>query len=261
MHPAAEVWELMSEAELDDLAASIAKEGQRLPIVFTSDGLLLDGRNRWIACDRAGVPQWTTIVQTDDPDALAWDLNNHRRHASEGERALAAARRANLPRGVKKADASNEASQADVAAQFGVSRSAVQRARTVLDHGTPEIVKAVTSGDLAVSLAAKAVRHMQETGEPLTVADIKQTMRRIYREENPLLTEADQPRQPKRAPIALDTFGVINALVRHATAHPPQETVPEIDKWTRLSLLDDIPPAIEYLTELQTRLEESYEDA
>jgi hypothetical protein len=47
-------------------------------------------------------------------------------------------------------------SQAEAAEQFGVSRSAVQRAKSVLDHGDQALIDAVESDDLAVSLAAKA---------------------------------------------------------------------------------------------------------
>ena len=133
-HPCADIWPLMTDVELDGLADDIADRGQVLPIV-TVGGLIIDGRNRWLACERAGVEPWTQEVETDDPDGLAWSLNEHRRHASYNVRAIAAARRANLPKGVKKADSTNVLSQADAAEQFGVSIGAVKRARTVLDHG------------------------------------------------------------------------------------------------------------------------------
>jgi hypothetical protein len=49
-------------------------------------------------------------------------------------------------------------SQIDAAEQFGVYRSTVQRAASVLLHDDSDLIEAVESGDIAVSLAAKAVR-------------------------------------------------------------------------------------------------------
>jgi hypothetical protein len=37
----------------------------------------------------------------------------------------------------------------------------------VLRHGSPELIAAVESGDIAVSLAAQTVRRMQRTGEEI----------------------------------------------------------------------------------------------
>jgi hypothetical protein len=42
----------------------------------------------------------------------------------------------------------------DAADEFGVSRRSVARGRVVIKHGSPELIAAVESGDVAVSLAA-----------------------------------------------------------------------------------------------------------
>jgi hypothetical protein len=255
-HPCADIWPLMTDDELDDLAADIAANGQMLPII-TLGGLILDGRNRWLACERAGIKPWLQEIETDDPDAVAWSLNEHRRHASENVRAVAAARRANLGHGQKRADTANAVTQADAAKQFGVSIDNLQRAKTVLDHGDQALIDAVESDDLAVSLAAKAVRHIKETGEGFTsIADLKKTMRDIYRQENPLPEPRNDPTftPTPKSHVSVDTFGVVAAVVRHATAYPVAEAAAEIDKWSRLNILDDLPPAIAYLSELKTAL-------
>ena len=252
VHPVAAIWPLLSDEALDRLAEDIRANGQRLPIIRVA-GLLLDGRNRWLACERIGIQPWVEDVATDDPDSFAWSLNEHRRHADESVRAMAAARRAKLPRG---RHASIEASsQSEAAEQFGVSRSAVQRAKAVLDHDDPALIAAVESGDIAVSLAAKAVRHYRETGTPITsVSDLKETMRRIYREENPAPEPPPRSQSPTAPPpdhIGVDTFGVVRAIVRHADQYSADEAATRIDKWTRLNILDDLPPAIDYLKKLE----------
>jgi ParB-like chromosome segregation protein Spo0J len=54
-HPVANAWPLISEAELDDLAADIAAHGLHNAIWRHQDGRIIDGRNRWLACQKAGV--------------------------------------------------------------------------------------------------------------------------------------------------------------------------------------------------------------
>ena len=84
VHPAAMVWPMMNEVELQQMAASIQAHGQRLPIIRWH-GQIIDGRNRLAACQLAGV---TPVIQDQDgvfeDDAGVWDycfdLNQHRRH-------------------------------------------------------------------------------------------------------------------------------------------------------------------------------------
>ena len=80
-------------------------------------------------------------------EAFVVSLNLKRRHLSEEQRAMVAARMANLKQGDNqyKVDASIEAStsQADAAELLNVSRSSVQRAVAVQRDGTPELIAAV----------------------------------------------------------------------------------------------------------------------
>lgn len=92
----------------------------------------------------------------DDPLGFVVSLNLHRRHLDESQRAMVAARIANLNDG-QRADhaqaASNEApvTQSRSAEMLNVSRSAVQRAKQVITEGAPELVQAVERGEVTVS--------------------------------------------------------------------------------------------------------------
>jgi hypothetical protein len=87
-HPAAEIFPLMPDDELRDLAANI-KGGQRDPIAIC-DGKVLDGRNRLRACRLAGVRPRVEHVETDDPLGFVLSRNLHRRHLNSAQRAALA---------------------------------------------------------------------------------------------------------------------------------------------------------------------------
>lgn len=55
VHPSAELFPLMPEEELNELAESIKKHGLREKLVVDTDGVLIDGRNRYEAIKRAGL--------------------------------------------------------------------------------------------------------------------------------------------------------------------------------------------------------------
>lgn len=67
-HPLSNVFPLMGDAELDELAADIKKHGQREPIVRFEDQIL-DGRNRYNACLK--IARKPDIVDYDGNDPAA----------------------------------------------------------------------------------------------------------------------------------------------------------------------------------------------
>lgn len=89
VHPYADKYPLMSDDELDELAESIATVGLLHPIVITPDGLILDGRNRLEACNRAGIEPSTEVYEGDDLDLYVVACNSGRRHMSPSARAAA----------------------------------------------------------------------------------------------------------------------------------------------------------------------------
>jgi hypothetical protein len=88
-HPIADIWPLMEEADLDRLAADIKAHGLQHPIV-TYEGMILDGRNRDLACMRAGVAPRFVPYAGDNPVAYAFSCNEARRHLTSGQRAAIA---------------------------------------------------------------------------------------------------------------------------------------------------------------------------
>src|SRR5690242_3900350 len=92
VHPTADLFPMMSDAELDELAADIEQHGLRQAIDFQGDELL-DGRNRLAAIYRikdetrrnnllSFVASTKRVMQVSDPIAYVISANVRRRHLS-----------------------------------------------------------------------------------------------------------------------------------------------------------------------------------
>ena len=89
-HPIADVWPMMDDAKIAELADDIRKNGQLVP-VWLYEGKILDGRNRWAACKIAGAEPKTKEYTGDEPTGFAVSLNDRRRHMNKGSLAAVAA--------------------------------------------------------------------------------------------------------------------------------------------------------------------------
>jgi hypothetical protein len=95
VHPAADVFPMMSGEELDALGADIEANGLKNPLVIwrnpeSGDEWMIDGRNRFEAIERRGADLDTTMIWTvhcGSPEQWVATLNLHRRHMSKAERA------------------------------------------------------------------------------------------------------------------------------------------------------------------------------
>jgi protein gp37/ParB-like chromosome segregation protein Spo0J len=160
LHELAKLFPPMTPAEFAGLKKSIAEQGLRDPVTVY-DGKIIDGRNRWRACAELGLKaQTTTLPKGEDPLAFVLAKNLERRHLDETQRAMIAARLANLKVGTNQHGMKGAQicapSQPEAASLLGVGRRTVQEARVVLERGAPELVRAVEAGRVAVS-AAKAL--------------------------------------------------------------------------------------------------------
>lgn len=96
VHPYADAFPMMRDDALDALAEDIRANGLRHPIVTWTDpdGVtwLVDGRNRFAACELAGVePEFVALPANANPQAVIRSENGHRNHLTVGQRAMAEA--------------------------------------------------------------------------------------------------------------------------------------------------------------------------
>ena len=86
----------------------------------------------------------------------------------------------------KFADSDSGMTQAAAAAALNASKRSVQSARVVLDHGTPELIKAVEQGRLPVSTAARTAKppkprpaSQQKRTKSIDISSIQSAFHRV----------------------------------------------------------------------------------
>jgi ParB-like chromosome segregation protein Spo0J len=214
-HPLANIFPLVEGAEFDELVADIREHGLHEPIVVYEDKIL-DGRNRYRACEAAGIEPTFTAYMGDDPVSYVVSLNLRRRHLNESQRAMVAAKLATLRDG-QRADLVEGLPIGRASALLNVGERSVARAREVIDHGAPELVSAVERGAVSVSAAADVAtqptedqREIVARGEreilraAIQIRARKAAARRVKRDAKLIrLSNVDSPLPERRFPIVL----------------------------------------------------------
>jgi N6-adenosine-specific RNA methylase IME4 len=208
-HPLANIFPLIEGAEFDGLVEDIRQHGVREPI-WLYQGQIIDGRNRYRASEMAGADCPMREYMGDDPVSFVVSLNLKRRHLSESQRGMVAAKIANLHEGRPSETAQICAVSQDSAAEMlNVSRRTVQTARTVTDKGAAELVAAVERGAVSVSAAADiAQRPVSEQREI------------VARGEKEILQAAKSIRAEKADVKRTEKLAAISQIARNNAALP-----------------------------------------
>ena len=160
VHPYADRWPMRPADEIEEMAESIRTRRQRLPIILTPDGVLVDGRNRLRACELAGIEPWfevdDTLIDEDEITAYIWDANGDRRNLTKGQRAMLAALRPGTKRSLSD--------------QTGVANGYIAKARQVIQWCDSEVVEAVISGELALNDAYDQAQQIKATEQADEIA-------------------------------------------------------------------------------------------
>ena len=90
IHPAANLFPLIENAEFDELCEDIKSRGLAQPITVWKDGTLLDGRNRLLACYKTNQEVVLDRYEGSDPVGFSLSANLQRRHLNPGQRAVVA---------------------------------------------------------------------------------------------------------------------------------------------------------------------------
>ena len=220
VHPVASLFPMIDDESLNALAEDIKKNGQREPILVAfldgrelNEPVIVDGRNRFKACEIAGVePAFSNDYVMEPHEIGPWVIshNLHRRHLTTSQKAavavayeaelakLAKARQlatlkqnqtedtvpVNLPERTKGEDSRDSAGDL-----FQVSGKSVSDAKYVSQHD-PEAFQRVRDGKQAVSAAAKAIREKLNPKPELTPEQLAEKKLRPLLKENEAVIEA-----------------------------------------------------------------------
>lgn len=220
LHAAVYLFPEMQEQEFAELKEDIRLNGLQMPILV-AEGQIVDGRHRLRACRELGiVPRFETLHAANDSIAQAViSINLYRRHLTEGQRALIAARLSNSRVGSNQHTA-GAVSQQQIASELGISVDSVLRGKKVLKNGIPELVEAVSSGRLNISSAAKLAELSQADQTQLDFEDIKKIQeaskainKAKFEARRQERLQAIEAKRANNQPLAssLGTFGVIYA--------------------------------------------------
>jgi len=164
IHPYADQFPMLPQAELEELAQSIRDSGLRQPIVVTVDGLILDGRNRFRACRMAGVEPETVVYEGSDLAEYVLDANITRRNMTTGQRAMATA--LVLEADGRRANGRWKRGSIEIKDESLLSGwlKAMKYAGTVLDY-SPALAGRVLDGTLALDAAYKEANEIKQSEE------------------------------------------------------------------------------------------------
>lgn len=157
-HALAEIFPLMTGRRFDELVDDIRCRGLLEPIVLL-DGKILDGRNRARAADAARIEVRTEVFSGDDPLAFVISKNLRRRQLNDSQRALIAARLANVGRGGGRNRGIDGVTREMAAGLLNARVRTIDSAKRVLRDSAPSVVSLVEGGGLSVAAAA-AISHL-----------------------------------------------------------------------------------------------------
>jgi len=240
IHPLAELIPGMTDAEFADLKADIAANGQREAITIY-EGMVLDGRHRYRACEELGIESFQKLYEGDSPATFVISLNVKRRSLNPSQRAAVAVEflpelekearkrqgeRTDLTSGATAPQVDSKdphRARNDAGALVGVSGSHVDRAKRIKEQA-PERFEDVKRGDVSVRRADEELVRARkaENAKP----DFE-----VHNERHRRIAETNKLRVEKAVGTAMGmTRGFPHLKVSEAAAVSSDE---EIDGWIR----------------------------
>ncbi len=228
-HAIADIFPLMDGQPLADLTDDIKTHGLREPI-WLYEGQILDGRNRWRACQAAGVDPVFVDFNGDYDQAYRFSisLNLHRRHLTDDQRKTFAADDSNINRGElnqytekenygcsnRSIQNNQKTTRADAAELWKVPVRGIEEAKRIKKTVEPDIYNLVKSGDLKLA-EARRIGQSLSTEQQLAIlkkADpkaVQQAAKELNQKQRALKAEklkqekqrqAEQVKQSPNAP-------------------------------------------------------------
>ena len=230
-HEIANAFPLMEGVEFDEFVADIKAHGLRNPITLF-EKKILEGRNRDRACRKAGIsPRYVPLPAGCSPVEFVISANLRRRHLTESQRGMIAAKLATMIKGGGGIQADSNrprgplVSQAEAAKKLDVSVETVKRAKVVQTKGAPETIAAVVTGQLTVKPAAKIAQAPKEK-QPALVKEAGEKRPKTETQKNADKYIREQREAAKKRAIAeKETATTLSVSAEPAPEHELQAFV------------------------------------
>lgn len=163
VHPLADLFPILPDDELTELADDIKANGLIHPLMLDHAGkMLVDGRNRLRACNMAGVePRFERLAQDVTPAAYIASANLRRRNLTKGQQAMALAMIYPETTPGKR----TQGSATTLSVSNKVSTARLSQARLVLRHSADELVPLVLSGAISFDKALAEIQQRQQAAQ------------------------------------------------------------------------------------------------
>lgn len=245
-HPLADVLPLIEGEAFDELAASIKANGLRDPITMF-EGAILDGRNRYRACLKVGVEPRTEQFSGGDPALFVCDRNLHRRHLTDGQKAMAAAKLASFALGMNRftSKPTGAVSISEAAKLANVCGKTIANARELYAHGTTEEIASVCNGKAAITPTADAVRARRRGTKP----------------QKRVRAKSGEGRTGLRRKTLLKIFQRALSLLCNNCEHIEELHIPPLMESDRKKAVKQLTDALRAMRTLRDRVEHGEQDA
>ncbi len=169
----------VSRDTVEAIKIDMASNGydQAFPVIIWEEkNIIVDGHTRFTAATEIELAEVPVIMRSfmneDDAILYAFHLQRNRRNLADEDilRCLQVLDNIKVPgRGAGKDDGPNLTKKETAelrAKEIGTSKSKIDKARTVLEHGSDDIKESVNSGDKSINSAFKEVQEIRrESGE------------------------------------------------------------------------------------------------
>jgi hypothetical protein len=161
LHPLCTYFPRMGTADFDALKVDIQSNGQTHPI-YTLDGMILDGGNRYRALCELGMEPVVTEYTGTNPTQFILSSNLHRRHLTQGQSAAIVSASQNWANAQAEGNLQlRTVTQADTAAsrakQSGVGQRTQQMADKLVKEAPEALIMEVIDGKKSLLTALKEI--------------------------------------------------------------------------------------------------------
>lgn len=207
----------MVEANIKAIAASIKEGGynEETPIVLYQ-GKILDGRHRWEACKLTNTQPTIIYFTGADPLKYVIDKNLNRYHLNESQRAVVAAKLANMQHGgdrrsdqaanlpVENLETFPQVSQAQAAEMLNVSDRSIRTIKDI-ERKAPELIEKIERGEMTANQANKEVKRIEKYNQPSPV--LPNNKYRVFYADPPWkYTSGDQHTREEQETTLIDHY-------------------------------------------------------